>query len=139
MFRSAWTQRWRHPIWEATTREWLAAAQLEEGHVLLGEDGLVPVTGVEIAVEWQTVHNLSVHDIHTFSVSNGVDEIVTHNCGDSEPLALFDGSKFDLAGPSSVQPLGRGSTGRTRPNSVNEQLSMSTVRSAPWGARSPDS
>ena len=68
-----------HPIWEATTGEWLAAAQLEEGHVLLGEDGLVPVTGVEIAVEWQTVHNLTVDGIHTYSVSNGYDKILTHN------------------------------------------------------------
>ena len=57
------------PIWETTSQDWKPAVQLEIGDVLLGEDGPVTVTGVNASVEWETVHNLTINDIHTYSVS----------------------------------------------------------------------
>ena len=79
-----------HPIWEMTSQDWKPAVQLEIGDVLLGEDGPVTATGLNVSVEWATVYNLTVEDIHTYSVSNGVDEILTHNCGDITDADITD-------------------------------------------------
>ena len=66
-----------HPIWEATDSKWVNAGLLEVGDVLVGEDGPVTVSGINVTTRWATVHNVTVDDIHTYSVHNGHDELLT--------------------------------------------------------------
>lgn len=68
-------------------------------------------------------YNLSIEGVHTYHV--GESEILVHNT-----CSLLPGL------PSSApKPLGRGSTGRSTPGSLTEQLAMEEVRSAPGGTR----
>jgi hypothetical protein len=52
-------------------------------------------------------------------------------------LQLFDTKPYDLVPESAPKALGRGSTGPTSPTSLNEQLAMNQVRSAPGGQPLP--
>lgn len=62
----------------------------------------------------------------------GSTPVLVHNSGPC-PTARFvtdaNGVTIDL------KPLGRGSTGRTAPNSLNEQLAMETVMANPMAGR----
>ena len=42
--------------------------------MLVGEVGPVTVSGINVTTRWATVRNLTVDDIHTYSVHNGHDE-----------------------------------------------------------------
>ena len=91
-----------HPIWEATDSKWVNAGLLEVGDVLVGEDGPVTVSGINVTTRWATVHNVTVDDIHTYSVHNGHDELLTHNCGEQQ--RLFDADNFDDILPDAPSP-----------------------------------
>ena len=125
-----------HPFWvvDGDSGAWVDAEDLKAGDVLLTPDGVTRVDDVGLRLEQDhTVHNLTVADLHTFHVAFGNHDVLTHNTN-CEQLELFDGRDYDRAGPASVTPEYRGSTGPTTPHSLNEQLAMSEVRSAPGGA-----
>ncbi len=72
-----------HPIWVNNRGEWVDAEDVKAGDYLIDEDGVeMVVDDVDVRqVSNQTVHNLTVDDIHTFFVMAGEDAILTHNSG----------------------------------------------------------
>ena len=65
---------------------------------------MLEVSAIDITVEWGTVHNLTVDDLHTYSVSNGVDELLTHNCGNGKGgVCGTCGASYD--GPKPVHEI----------------------------------
>jgi hypothetical protein len=105
-------------------RQFARADHLTVGDGLLGADGaLVVVESVTVrGVASQPMVNLTVAVTHTFYA--GVTPVLVHNCGTADEAlpGLPD---------SAPKPAGRGSTGRTEPQNLNEQLAMEEVRSAP--------
>lgn len=70
-----------HPIWVNNQGQWVDADNLEPGDYLLDEHGVtLLIDDVDIRqVSNQTVHNLTVDDLHTFFVLAGDEAILTHN------------------------------------------------------------
>ena len=74
--------------------------------------------------------DLTVANEHTYYVLAGNTPVLVHNCGEGARFAVdSEGVATDL------QPLGRGSTGRTVSNSLNEQLAMKQAMSDPAAGR----
>ncbi len=69
-----------HPFWVDSDGEWVDAADLQPGDVLLTPDGVTRVDAVEHRTETATVYNLTVADIHTYHVLAGDDPVLVHNC-----------------------------------------------------------
>jgi hypothetical protein len=88
-----------HPIWVTSEGHWVDAEHIQPGDYLLDEHGvtlLVDDVHVHQATN-QTVHNLTIDDIHTYYVGAGDDEfILTHNsCGqNSAPRSVPDRRRF---------------------------------------------
>ncbi|WP_281274414.1 polymorphic toxin-type HINT domain-containing protein, partial [Allorhizocola rhizosphaerae] len=125
---------WEHPFWTKTRRTWTPAAGLSSNEHLLTADGKqLTVAKVINYLGSKIMHNLTVADIHTYYVLAGNTPVLVHNTGPGGcgPTARFvtdaNGVTIDL------QPLGRGSTGRTTANNLNEQLAMHSVMSNPMG------
>ncbi|MFI7492963.1 RHS repeat-associated core domain-containing protein [Micromonospora echinaurantiaca] len=125
-----------HPFWNATDRAWQRADELARGDLLLTPAGVgVPAGGLQSIAFQADAYNLTVNDIHTYYVLAGNTPVLVHNTGPGGcgPTARFAtdsrGATIDL------QPLGRGSTGRTTANNLNEQLAMHSVMSNPMGGR----
>lgn len=96
-----------HPIWVDSQGRWVDAEDVRAGDLLLDEHGVTLVVD-DVAIREvtdQTVHNLTVADIHTFFVQAGNDWILTHDCGDGQGQ-LFDDAAYasedfvDLASPA---------------------------------------
>jgi hypothetical protein len=75
------------------------------------------------------VHNLTVDDIHTYYVMAGNTPVLVHNCGGARFAVDSEGVATE------IRPLGRGSTGRTVPESLNEKLAMDEAVSNPAAGR----
>ncbi len=77
-----------HPIWVNNRGEWVDAEAVKAGDYLIDEDGVeLVVEAVDVRqVSNQTVHNLTVDDIHTFFVMAGEDAVLTHNSGGKCPI-----------------------------------------------------
>lgn len=94
-----------HPIWVDSEGRWVDAEDVRPGDLLLDEHGVTLLVGdVDIVdVTDQTVHNLTVADIHTFFVDAGTDWILTHNTGGDCRGAMGDPnellSDIDVRGP----------------------------------------
>jgi hypothetical protein len=69
-----------HPFWDSARRRWLDAHQLTEGSELVDENGgvVLVASANERSAEDQTVHNLTVADLHTFYVLADT-ALLTHN------------------------------------------------------------
>lgn len=102
---------------------WYDAADLDPGDQLRTPTGnTVRVVDVRTHTTTTTVHNLTINGVHTYHV--GYAQTLVHNeCGSELPGLPADAPK----------PLGRGSTGRTVPQNLTEQIAMTEVRSAPGG------
>jgi hypothetical protein len=122
-----------HPFWSPSQKEWVEARNLKPGMTLLTDAGkTVIVTDNRPFKKQARTYNLTVADLHTYYVLAGSTPVLVHNSGPC-PTARFvtdaNGVTIDL------KPLGRGSTGRTAPNSLNEQLAMETVMANPMAGR----
>ena len=104
-----------HPFW-VVGRGWVTVDHLRPGDALRQPDGTtVTIDAVRATGRTATVYNFEVQDAHDYYVRAGNHWILVHNqCG---PV-----------------PLGLGSTGRTVPGDLTEQLAMAEVRSAPGGS-----
>ena len=100
-----------HPFYVAH-KGWYAAVDLRAGDILVlvnGEYVTLEKTQHEILEAPITVYNFEVEDYHTYYV--GTDGVLVHNsCGDS---------------------LDTISTGRTKPNNLQEKLAMESAKSNP--------
>jgi large repetitive protein len=76
-----------HPFWDATTGEWVDAAELTPGtSTLVGPDGqLQYVTAVRNFTGAEVMRDLTVATTHTYYVLAGDDPVLVHNCGGSRP------------------------------------------------------
>jgi hypothetical protein len=70
-----------HPFWDATTRQWVDAAELEPGSsTLVGPDGEVQyVVAVETYTGAAPMRDLTVATIHTYYVVAGDTPVLVHN------------------------------------------------------------
>ncbi|GAA1621905.1 hypothetical protein GCM10009744_06370 [Kribbella alba] len=66
--------------------------------------------------------------MHTYYVLAGNTPLLVHNCGGARFEVDSNGIATDL------KRLGRGSTGRTAPNSLSEKLAMESAMSNPGAA-----
>ncbi|MFE9256296.1 RHS repeat-associated core domain-containing protein [Streptomyces sp. NPDC006879] len=127
------TATYEHPFWSPSEAQWINAHALVPGMTLLADDGsTVIVTTNHPFTKRARTYNLTVKGLHTYYVLAGSTPVLVHNSGPC-PTARFvtdaNGVTIDL------KPLGRGSTGRTAPNSLNEQLAMETVMANPMAGR----
>ncbi|PSK96773.1 intein [Murinocardiopsis flavida] len=72
-----------HPFWVPEEAQWVDAADLDPGTRLRTSSGeWARVTGVdERESERETVHNLTVDDLHTYFVAAGGSPLLVHNTG----------------------------------------------------------
>ncbi|GAB1639929.1 polymorphic toxin-type HINT domain-containing protein [Krasilnikovia sp. MM14-A1259] len=71
-----------HPFWNFGTRTWTEAGQLRAGATLATTHGkATAVTAVRNFNGDQSMHNLTVADLHTYYVLAGKVPILVHNCG----------------------------------------------------------
>ena len=71
-----------HPFWDAADRTWTDADQLTSSDRLQTPTGtLLPVTTTRTYQRTDTVHNLTVADLHTYYVLAGATPVLVHNCG----------------------------------------------------------
>ncbi|KAK1183177.1 polymorphic toxin-type HINT domain-containing protein [Streptomyces sp. NBS 14/10] len=122
-----------HPFWVPELNEWIDAKDLQPGQWIRTSAGTrIQITALKHWTQQAKVHNLTITDLHTYYVLAGSTPVLVHNSGPC-PTARFvtdaNGVTIDL------KPLGRGSTGRTAPNSLNEQLAMETVMANPMAGR----
>jgi hypothetical protein len=81
-----------HPFWDATGQQWVDAAELRPGNLLLtGDDGSetgVTVVDVDNFTGSRNMRDLTVADIHTYFVVAGTVSALVHNvdCGDAAKL-----------------------------------------------------
>jgi hypothetical protein len=69
-----------HPFWIADLKFWQTAGDLQAGSLLQTAAGTeVQVTAVRASTVLQRVHNLTVHDIHTYFVLAGTTPVLVHN------------------------------------------------------------
>ncbi|MEH1129520.1 RHS repeat-associated core domain-containing protein [Micromonospora sp. CPCC 206061] len=69
-----------HPFWDRTAKVWVDAADLRVGHELRTADGQVAtVIAVRSYAGVQTMHDLTVDDLHTYYVLAGSAPVLVHN------------------------------------------------------------
>lgn len=70
-----------HPFWVPSHQQWMDAADLLPGDVLLTSTGTwVHVTAIKHWTALQRVHNLTVEDVHTYFAGTSLASILVHNC-----------------------------------------------------------
>ncbi|CAM2801158.1 hypothetical protein SAXI111661_02305 [Saccharomonospora xinjiangensis] len=84
--------------------------------------GHARITDVRTYTATTRVHNLTINGIHTYHV--GYAQTLVHN---------EFGSELPGLPADAPKPLGLGSTGRTVPQNLAEQIAITEVRSAPGG------
>jgi hypothetical protein len=85
-----------HPFWNAATRQWTNAADLQPGQSLLSADGTTyEVTAVTPVAGAQNMRNLTVANLHTYYVLAGTTPVLVHNTelvpGQSCPITVRPG------------------------------------------------
>ncbi|WP_432157750.1 RHS repeat-associated core domain-containing protein [Streptomyces sp. bgisy153] len=72
----------RHPFWDDTLHTWMAAAELQPGHMLnTAADAHVQVINVRDRTGSADMYNLTVKDLHTYYVLAGETPVLVHNSG----------------------------------------------------------
>lgn len=75
-----------HRFWDEGNRQWVRAEALRPGDQLrTPDDDTVTVAGLSEFSQRQTVHNLTVHDLHTYHVSTGGTSVLVHNQNNDSP------------------------------------------------------
>ncbi|WP_018800572.1 polymorphic toxin-type HINT domain-containing protein [Salinispora arenicola] len=121
-----------HPFWNETDQQWQDSQELDPGDLLHTASGkTLAVVGLDWgSLQHATAYNLTVADIHTYYVMAGNTPVLVHNTNGCK-TTRFEVDSNGVA--TDLQPLGRGSTGRTTPNSLNEQIAMRSAMSNPTG------
>ncbi|MCC8250035.1 polymorphic toxin-type HINT domain-containing protein [Saccharothrix luteola] len=115
-----------HPVWLVEEQRFVNLGDLKPGQHLSAADGSSPtITAVQSHSRQATVYDLTVDTVHTYYVLAGTEPVLVHNCSSARFAVDSAGVATDL------KPLGRGSTGRTEPNSLNEKLAMESAMSNP--------
>jgi RHS repeat-associated protein len=139
-----------HPFWSVTDQRFERADHLQPGELVLTADGQsATVDAIQTSdVLYDAAYNLTVADLHTYHVLTGQpataepqrgppgapDAVLVHNCPLGGGGAANTADNLLPGLPASApKPLGLGSTGRTAPGDLAEQLAMTEVRSAPGG------
>lgn len=93
-----------HPFWDASSNQWVNAADLKPGvSTLVGPDGEIQsVVGVRKVAGFAFMRDLTVDDVHTYYVVAGSTPVLVHNCGGP----LFRGTTPDYAGSPGTQRVG---------------------------------
>ncbi len=89
-----------HPFWNATDSEWQRADALDPGDLVPTADSdLLEVDGIDwTSATAGTAYNLTIHDLNTYYVQVGDEEVPVHNTCD----ALGLGFKIDSRSASDV-------------------------------------
>jgi hypothetical protein len=105
-----------HPFWDATTGRWVKAAALKYGTRLRTPTGGTATVLGGHAPQHRSgwMWDLTIPGDHDFYIDTTTADILVHNC------------------PTN---LGRGSTGRTEPANLREQLAMEEAQSNPTAGR----
>ena len=117
-----------HLYYDLTADRFVNASELKPGDHLqtIGGDTVVRVLGVRNYTSSMVTYDLTIDGLHTYYVVAGGTPVLVHNtsCYDDPPRfwAGSNGTTVDRFPPS------RGSTGRTTPGGVNEQVAMETVK-----------
>ncbi|ROP31274.1 intein [Couchioplanes caeruleus] len=83
-----------HPFWNATTRQWTNAADLDGDAVHTTAGKRLRVTSVRSFAGGRTMYNLTVADLHTYYVIAGGHPVLVHNVGAA--AAICGGTATDL-------------------------------------------
>lgn len=96
-----------HPFWSPELDAWVEAIDLVPGMWLLSSEGtLVQVSGVEAWAQPATVHNLTIQGIHTYYVTVGALDVLSHNLN-SPSCYINNQPVYDIpAGSSGGQGAG---------------------------------
>ncbi|MBB4929357.1 Flp pilus assembly pilin Flp [Lipingzhangella halophila] len=95
-----------HRFWDKEDREWVQADSLRPGDQLRAPDGgAVTVAGLNEFTQRQTVHNLTVHDLHTYYVSAGGTSVLVHNQNNGNGPCDPPGSSTPRTNPEHVEEL----------------------------------
>ncbi|MBB4690108.1 LamG-like jellyroll fold domain-containing protein [Paractinoplanes abujensis] len=88
-----------HPFWDATTGDWVDAAELTPGtSTLVGPNGEIQyVTKVHTFTGAEVMRDLTVDNIHTYYVIAGDEPILVHNCGNNPANHLGVSGKASFA------------------------------------------
>jgi hypothetical protein len=71
-----------HPFWTEHPGQWTQAGQLKPGIWLRISAGTyVQITAIKTWTQHQTVHNLTINQLHTYYVQAGATPVLVHNCG----------------------------------------------------------
>ncbi|MFD3699624.1 ricin-type beta-trefoil lectin domain protein [Streptomyces sp. NPDC058646] len=125
----------KHPFWVADLAEWVDATDLKPGQWLQTSAGThVQVTSIRRwTAESETVHNLTVADVHTYYVLAGATPVLVHNCGTTPPGVQCNCAAGTGAGPADApirnsgawtrSDIIRGSLG-LRPNQLGDRIEI---------------
>ncbi len=88
-----------HPIWSPTIQDWVPMEEWAAGDAVLGRDGWITVTSIEVRNESVPLYNLEIRGEHVYEVTEAA--ILVHNSnsygiGRSVPLPDPDGVLFNL-------------------------------------------
>ncbi|HEX2144901.1 MAG TPA: RHS repeat-associated core domain-containing protein [Glycomyces sp.] len=107
-----------HPIWAADESDlaenpetampgaWRDAIDLKAGQFLRTSAGTwTQITAIEVGAAFTTVYNLTVEEVHTFSVAAAETDFLTHNCGDGALEAAQEAAdEASTIRPSGARP-----------------------------------
>ena len=118
-----------HPFYSLTRKTWVRADQLATTDELVSAgDRRVETVGLASIDGHQDRFDLTVGVEHDYFVSDWNTSTLVHNCGGTELPGLS---------PQAPKPLGLGSSGRTTPRNIKEQMAMTRVRNNPGGTEVP--
>ncbi|MFV2198610.1 polymorphic toxin-type HINT domain-containing protein [Nocardiopsis sp. LOL_012] len=117
-----------HPFWVPELEEWVDAIDLAPGMWLQTSAGTwVQVSAVGVWTQPATVHNLTVQGVHTFHVTVGETDTLTHNCSDplrgyADEVRNLPGNKFasEYTSPSGQVYYGRNRHGESASGALEE-------------------
>ena len=127
-----------HLFWLADDRSWVEAEDLQAGDQLLDADGTTEtVTNVDVYTPagGELVWELSVADVHTFTVHTGTADVVVHNARRCDPQNVLDwrATSEPDARNYPFDPATIGDAGRLRDNLEVVGISARGVRVGPDG------
>jgi len=68
-----------HPIWSPAIQDWVPMEEWTAGDAVLGREGWITVTSVEVRTESVPLYNIEVHGEHVYQVTEA--GILVHNSG----------------------------------------------------------
>lgn len=125
-----------HPLWDATARTWVDAADLIPGHHLATADGTsATLSAVKAVPGAATRYNLTVQQLHTYYALAGGTPVLVHNAGGDTEVPKIVQQRIQEIIAEEVEPrLNGAGTGPDR-FQVREGTPGAHVRT--WGPSEP--